>query len=49
MIIDTKYKILTNGEVNVFITSLTENEFLKTLDAVYGKNNYNIVEIEQMF
>lgn len=49
MIIDTKYKVLVNNEINVFITTLTENAFLSTLDSIYGVGNYSILEIEKIF
>lgn len=45
MIIDKTYKILANNEIVKITTSLTEREFLKTLDVVYGMNNYKILEI----
>ena len=45
MIIEKTYRILVNGEIHEFTTSLTENEFYKTLDAVYGVNNYKTIEI----
>lgn len=49
MIIEKTYKILINKNKTIRITrittSLTEREFLKTLDRVYGMNNYKILEI----
>lgn len=45
MVIDKTYKVLANNEVISFTTSLTEREFFKSLDAVYGVNNYKVLEI----
>lgn len=44
-IIDKTYTILAKGEVHEFTTSLTEEEFYKTLDGVYGAENYKTLEI----
>lgn len=44
MIVDTYYMVLipATQEKHKFVTSLTEREFIKTLDAVY--DNYVILE-----
>ena len=44
MVIDKYYNVLANNEMHYFITSLTEVEFLKTLDATFGSGNYIITE-----
>lgn len=43
--VEKTYRILANNEIHEFTTSLTEAEFYKTLDAVYGVNNYQTLEI----
>lgn len=45
MIIERTYTVATNNGVHRFTTSLTEREFLNTLDGVYGIGNYKILEI----
>lgn len=44
MVIDKYYNVLANNEMHYFITSLTEVEFLKTLDATFGIGSYIITE-----
>lgn len=48
MTISKKYKVLANGEVQTFITQFNEREFLKTLDSVYGVDNYSILEVSYL-
>jgi len=45
-IINKIYKIIVNGKVHRFTTSLTEREFYATLDAVYGVDNYKTLEVD---
>ena len=44
MVIDKYYNVISNNEMRYFVTSLTEVEFLKTLDATFGTGNYIITE-----
>ena len=46
-IIDTRYQILVvaTNEVHTFVTSLTEIEFYRSLDAVYGIGGYKTLEV----
>ena len=40
------YKVVANGEVNRFETMLTEKDFFKILDSVYGIGNWSVVDID---
>lgn len=47
MIIDKVYKVLIikTQVVEKFVTTLTEENFYKTLDSVYGNSGYKILEV----
>ena len=38
-----RYEISANGVVRIYITSLTEIDFYRTLDLIYGVNNYTLL------
>lgn len=50
MIIDKRYKVIikATGKAETFVTSLTESDFYKSLDGVYGVGAWFVVDVAEI-